>query len=199
MCFIFFQVLSTVQQTRIRQAISEKSSLLQNLRNGMLYLWHSRRKHRYEDFAVFQSWSKDRFKFLLEKIKYPVHIMVFGEMNRDGDVMPLVIFLHCLRLNTEAYIKCPGEILYARIERVAAGKPYVRPEDVLQCQTSRRTQAWLSEKILWSYLPIHLLGQDMTQGQFLSGVQQVWIQSCPSPRLVASPRLKDLVCPTIYP
>ena len=49
------------------------------------------------------------------------------------------------------------------------------------------------------YLPTPPLGQDMTQGQFLSGVQQVWIQSFPSPRLVASPRLKNLVCPTIYP
>ena len=50
-----------------------------------------------------------------------------------------------------------------------------------------------------SYLPTPPLGQDMTQGQFLSGVWQVWIQSFPSPRLVASPRLKNLVCPTIYP
>ena len=41
--------------------------------------------------------------------------------------------------------------------------------------------------------------QDMTQGQFLSGVEQVWIQSFPSPRLVASTRLKNLVRPTIYP
>ena len=39
----------------------------------------------------------------------------------------------------------------------------------------------------------------MTQGQFLSGVWQVWIQSFPSPRLVASLRLKNLVCPTILP
>ena len=51
----------------------------------------------------------------------------------------------------------------------------------------------------WSYLPTPPLGQDMTQGQFLSGVQQDWIQSFPSPRLVATPRLKNLVCPTIYP
>ena len=50
----------------------------------------------------------------------------------------------------------------------------------------------------WSYLPTPPLGQDMTQGQFLSGVWQVWIQSFPSPRLVASPRLKNLVCPTIW-
>ena len=55
------------------------------------------------------------------------------------------------------------------------------------------------KKIDRSYLPTPPLGQDMTQGQFLSEVQQVWIQSFPSPRLVASPRLKNLVCPTIYP
>ena len=34
----------------------------------------------------------------------------------------------------------------------------------------------------------------MTQGQFLSGLWQVWIQSFPFPRLVASQRLKSLVC-----
>ena len=50
-----------------------------------------------------------------------------------------------------------------------------------------------------SHLPTPPLEQDMTQGQFLSGVLQVWIQSFPSPRLVASPRLKNSVCPTIYP
>ena len=47
--------------------------------------------------------------------------------------------------------------------------------------------------------PTPPLGKDMTQGQFLSGVSQVWIQSFPSLRLVASPRMKNLVCPTIYP
>ena len=47
--------------------------------------------------------------------------------------------------------------------------------------------------------PTPPLEQDMTQGQFLSGAQQVWIQSFLSPRLVASPRLKNLICPTIYP
>ena len=40
-----------------------------------------------------------------------------------------------------------------------------------------------------SYLPTPPLGQNMTQGQFLSGVLRFWIQSFPSPRLVASPRL----------
>ena len=59
----------------------------------------------------------------------------------------------------------------------------------------------IEEKILLtlSYLPTPPLGQDMTQRQFFSGVYQVWIQSFPSPRLVASPRLKNPVCTTIYP
>ena len=53
--------------------------------------------------------------------------------------------------------------------------------------------------LAYPYLPTPPLGQDMTEGQFLSGVSQVWIQSFPSPRLVASPRLKNPDCPTIYP
>ena len=47
------------------------------------------------------------------------------------------------------------------------------------------------------YLPTPPLGQNMTQGQFLTGVYQVWIQTFPSPRLVASPRMKNTVCPTL--
>ena len=41
--------------------------------------------------------------------------------------------------------------------------------------------------------------QDATQGQFLSGILQVWVQSFPSPRPVAIQRLKDPVFPTTYP
>ena len=51
----------------------------------------------------------------------------------------------------------------------------------------------------WSYLPTPPLGQDMTQGQFLSGIQQVWIQSFPSPRQVASPRLEEPSLPYYLP
>ena len=58
---------------------------------------------------------------------------------------------------------------------------------------------FFSEKPIYLYLPTPPFGQDMTQGQFLSGVWQVWIQSFPSSRLVATPRLKNSVCPTIYP
>ena len=43
------------------------------------------------------------------------------------------------------------------------------------------------------------LGQDMTQGQFFKAeFNRFELRVFPSPRLVASPRLKNLVCPTIY-
>ena len=38
-----------------------------------------------------------------------------------------------------------------------------------------------------------------TRSIFKRGLTGLWIQSFPSPRLVASPRLKNLVRPTIYP
>ena len=39
--------------------------------------------------------------------------------------------------------------------------------------------------------------QDVTEGQFLSGAQLVWIQNFPPPRLVEIPELKSSVCCSI--
>ena len=51
-----------------------------------------------------------------------------------------------------------------------------------------------------AYIYIYIyMGQDMTQGQFLSGVLQVLIQGFPSPRLVALPRLKSPSLPYYLP
>ena len=50
-----------------------------------------------------------------------------------------------------------------------------------------------------SYLPTPPLGEDMTQGQFFKRSLTGLNSDFPSPRLVASPKLKNLVCPTIYP
>ena len=55
---------------------------------------------------AFQCQYEDRFIFILMKTKDPLNIMVFKMIIRDGDIMPLFIFPHGLRLNTEAYIKC---------------------------------------------------------------------------------------------
>ena len=51
---------------------------------------------------------------------------------------------------------------------------------------------------IYHIYPTPPLGQDMTQGQFFKAEFNRF-EVCPSPRLVASPRLKNLVCPTIYP
>ena len=48
------------------------------------------------------------------------------------------------------------------------------------------------------YLPNQFLcyWRDMTYGQFSSRVQLAWIQSFPSPRLAALPKLKNPICPS---
>ena len=75
---------------------------------------------------------------------------------------------------------------------------HIFPECKTNCKPIMKEDTWMENDHNPIY-PAPPLGQDMTQGQFLSRVLLVWIQSFPSPRLVASPRLKNPVCPTIYP
>ena len=60
----------------------------------------------------------------------------------------------------------------------------------------------LENEILTSvHLSIHLTPLDkqkVTQGQFLSGVEHVWIQRFPSPKTVSIPGFKSAIYPTIY-
>ena len=51
-----------------------------------------------------------------QPITQPVHIMVFGVAKSDGDVMPLSIGPHDLRLNTESYIKYLEDIVLTWID-----------------------------------------------------------------------------------
>ena len=73
-----------------------------------------------------------------------VHIMVFVVVTSNGDIMHLFIFLYCLTLYTEFCIKCLEEVVLFWIERLAARRSYVYQSDFVLCQTSRRTQFWLS-------------------------------------------------------
>ena len=82
---------------------------------------------------------------ILMKTKHPVHIMVFGVVSSDGDIMPPFIFPHGLKLNTEAYIKCLEKVVLPWIVEVATGRPYVWQQDSAPSHTSWRTQSWLSE------------------------------------------------------
>ena len=54
---------------------------------------------------------------IVMKTKHLVHVMVFGVVTSNGDVLPPFISPHSLRLN----IKCLEEVELSWIERVAAG------------------------------------------------------------------------------
>ena len=56
------------------------------------------------------------------KTKHPIHIMMFGMVTSDSDVMPPFIFPHHFRLNAEAYVKCLEKVILTWIERVVAGR-----------------------------------------------------------------------------
>ena len=78
-------------------------------------------------------------------------MIVFGVVTNDVDVMLLFFFSHGLRLNTEAYIKCPKEVLQTRIKRVTSRRLYIRQLDCAPWHTCWRTQSWLS-KHFWDHI-----------------------------------------------
>ena len=80
-----------------------RNSLLQIFGNGRLYSLAFTMEAQY--FRVFWCQSVERFKFILMKTKHPVHIIVFGVVTSDDDVMPTFILPHGFTINTEAYIK----------------------------------------------------------------------------------------------
>ena len=82
---------------------------------------------------------------IVMKNKHPAHILVFGVVTSDDDLMLPFNFSHGLTINTEAYIKFLEEVVLAWIERVAARRLYIWQQDSASCHTSR-TQSWLWEK-----------------------------------------------------
>ena len=90
-----------------------------------MIVWYSHRKNQYEDFRVFVCQSEDRFMFILMKANHPLHIMVFGVVTRDDDVMTSFLLSHCVKQKMEAGIKCLEAIVLPWIKRVAAGRSYI--------------------------------------------------------------------------
>ena len=88
-----FQILSTVPQTSVCWAL------------------FVRKAGPYEDFRVFRSQSEDRFTFIFMKTKLSIHIMVFGAITSDGNVMLSFVFPYVLRFNKEAYIQYLEEVV----------------------------------------------------------------------------------------
>ena len=74
------------------------------------------------------------------KIKLSVHIKVFVLITSDGDIM-LPFNFHKASDSKQS----PKEVMLPKIERVAAGRPYIWQQDSALCCTSRRIQSWLCE------------------------------------------------------
>ena len=72
------------------------------------------------------------------KTKQLFHIMVFGMITSDSNVIPLFIFPPDLRLKLEEVVLC-------WIKWVASSRVCIRQQDPVPCPTSRRTKSWLSE------------------------------------------------------
>ena len=85
------------------QFISPKIGTQQNWETARTSTLHSQRK---SNTKISKCQSKLWFKFILMKTKHPVHIMVFGLVNGDGDDMPPFIFSQGLKLDKETYIRC---------------------------------------------------------------------------------------------
>ena len=80
-------------------------------------------------------------ELIVMKIKYPVHIMMFGMVSSNSDIINLLMYLHGLRLNTEANIKCLEEVVLIWIERVVAERPDIWKQDSALCHTNMRTSS----------------------------------------------------------
>ena len=99
--------------------------------------------------------------------------------------LPWLVNLALLMCNVDHWVS--GRIL--ALHSVVIGSVFSGGDHGIHC--------WWD--LIISYLPTPLLGQDMTQGQFFKQSLAGLNSEFSFPRLVASARLKNLVCPTIYP
>ena len=74
---------------------------------------------------VFERQSEDRIKLM--KTRYPVHIMMFGLVTSDGNLVSAFIFAYGSRLNTEVFIKCLEEVVLSLSDRVAVTGLWTMP------------------------------------------------------------------------
>ena len=106
----------------------------------------------------------------------------------------------------QCFISPAGMVYIIHWMNIWRGIKHPHPTSVLDIILNN----WMVGLKSWTIVQVHSkgdhiyptphLGQDMTQGQFFKAeFNRFEFRVFPSPRLVASPRLKNLVCPTIYP
>ena len=79
------------------------------------------------------------------KTKHLEHIKLLLVVISDDDVMWPLIFLHGIRLNMEAHIKCLEKVMLVCTKMVTAERPDICWKDSDPLHTSERTLCWLSE------------------------------------------------------
>lgn len=80
------------------------------------------------------------------KVKFPQHVMVFGIVSSEGDIMPPHFFDVGLRVDSDVYIDVMKKVALPWIRRVANGRPWVWQQDGARCHTSKKSMAFLREE-----------------------------------------------------
>ena len=77
------------------------------------------------------------------KTMFPVTVMVFGVVSREGHIMPPHIFDVGLKINTKVYLDVLKSVVIPWCNQVAGGRPWVWQQDSVPAHKSKKTQAWL--------------------------------------------------------
>ena len=80
---------------------------------------------------------------MVMKTKFPVTVMVFGVVSREGHIMPPHFFEVGLKVKTKVYLYVLKSVVIPWCNQVAGGKPWVWQQDSAPAHKSKGTQAWL--------------------------------------------------------
>ena len=115
-------VFCTSHEAREKITLQSFEQHQSSLRNEYALIFHINFRQGPDDELTQQTLAFS--ESIVRKTKHPVHIMVFGVITGDGNIIPLFIFSYGLRLNTEAYI--------AWIMRLVAERIYIWQQDSAQ-------------------------------------------------------------------
>ena len=86
------------------------------------------------------------------KTKFPVTVMVFGVVSREGHIMLPHIFEVGLKVNTKVYLDVLKSVVIPWCNQVAGGRPWVWQQDSAPAHKFKETQAWL-QKDCYDFVP----------------------------------------------
>ena len=125
-----FQILSTEYLIRVTSALSVKKvvlwrdSLVQEFRNSVNCFALMPKDPIWRFHRVWLSILRQIYIHYDEN-QTPSHIMVFGVVTNDGDVIPPFVFPHGFRVKTEAFMKSLEEVVQPWIESATVERSYL--------------------------------------------------------------------------